>query len=247
MLVKLRKIAAVTVTAALVLVALTLAVLFWLVRQEGWLVQSVATGSMEPTIPTGSAILSRPVEAGEVQPGDVIVFESPTGATVGTGEGTTFTGKESMLVTHRVVSIETRDGVRGFRTKGDANDDADPWLVTPDMVRAEYVAHVPVLGGLVTDPSTRRWLFVAIALAGVVVIVAETRTIARELRSDREASRAAAAAAAAAEQAGAGGETETETETEGAVHDAEAPQEVAAARDAAPAPDARLVSGRHRH
>ena len=190
MLAVLRKVAAVTITVALVLLALGLAVLFWLVRQEGWLVQSVATGSMDPTIPTGSAILYRPVAPADVRPGDIIVFESPTGAAVGTGAGSSFAATEPMLVTHRVVAIEERDGVRGFRTKGDANDDRDPFFVSPQMVRAEYVAHVPAVGGLVSDPASRRWLFGAVALAGLVVIVVETRTIARELRSDREASRA---------------------------------------------------------
>lgn len=241
MLAVLRKIAAVAVPAALVLVALTLAAVFWLVRQEGWLVQSVATGSMAPTIPTGSAILSRPVAAEDVGPGDVIVFESPTGATVGTGDGGSFSATEPMLVTHRVVSVETRDGVRGFRTKGDANEDADPWLVTPDMVRAEYVAHVPTIGGLATDPSTRRWLFVAVALAGLVVIVAETRSIASELRSDREASRAGAAASDAAARDGEAAPDADRAPDTDAVPDSGVPSGADIAHHAG------LVGGRHRH
>lgn len=176
-----RKVAGVIVAALLVATVVGLAGLFWLVRQDGWLVQSVATGSMEPTIPTGSVILSRPVAPEEIEVGDVIVFASPTGATVAAGGDGAFESDGQMLITHRVVGVET-DGGLAFRTKGDGNDAEDPWMVTPEMLRARYVGHVPVLGGIVSHPDLRRWLYLAVAAAGVVVIVAEGRSMARELR-----------------------------------------------------------------
>lgn len=177
-----RRVAGAVVATLLVATVVGLAGLFWLVRQDGWLVQSVATGSMEPTIPTGSVILSRPVAPEDIEVGDVIVFASPTGATVAAGPDKAFESEGQMLITHRVVRIETSGGL-AFRTKGDGNDAEDPWMVTPEMLRARYVGHLPMLGGVVSRPDLRRWLYVAVAVAGVVVIVAEGRSMARELRT----------------------------------------------------------------
>ena len=158
------------------------AVLTWLVRVDGWTVQTVASGSMAPTIPTGSVILSRPVAASAVAVGDVIVFVSPVGGTVQAGADGVFEASEPMLITHRVIAVGTDGSAPAFRTKGDANEAEDPWLVPADAVQARYVAHVPYLGSLLASAHLRRALYLTIALAGLVVIVAESRSIAAELR-----------------------------------------------------------------
>lgn len=78
-------------------------------------VQTVPTGSMEPTIPRGSAIVVTPHAVKDVKVGDIIVFAAPeTGVTT----------------VHRVVEII--DGEQGpmFSTKGDANDGPDPWQLS---------------------------------------------------------------------------------------------------------------------
>ncbi len=185
MLSRARRVAGVVVTAILVAVLLGVAVLFWLVRQEGWLIQTVATGSMAPTIPTGSLIVSRPVDAGEIAAGDVIVFRSPTGAVVSGGADGVFEATDAMLITHRVVAVSTENGTLSFRTRGDGNAEEDPWAVVPAMVRARYVAHVPGLGGLLGDPVVRRSSFLAVAAAAAVVAVGAARSFVREVRAER--------------------------------------------------------------
>lgn len=181
-----RRAAGIVVTTILVVVVVGLAVLFWLVQRDGWLVQSVATGSMQPTIPTGSVILSRPVPPDALEVGDVIVFASPTGATVAGGDDGAFATDGEMLITHRVVEIvQTEDGGPAFRTKGDGNAAEDPWTVAPAQVRARYVAHVPWLGTVVSRPDLRRWLYLAVAAAGCVVIVQEGRAMTAGLRQRR--------------------------------------------------------------
>lgn len=181
----LRRLAGLALTVVLVGVMLGLATLFWLVRQEGWLVQTVATGSMAPTVPSGSVIVSRPVDPAAVEVGDIIVFRSPTGATVSGGADGAFEATEEMLITHRVVAVERSRGVLTFRTQGDGNAEEDPWDLSADLVRARYVAHVPHLGGLLATPGLRRWLFLAVAAVGVGVIVLEVRSMQRELRARR--------------------------------------------------------------
>ena len=178
-----RRVAGVALVCVLVGTLLLLAAVFWLVRSQGWLVQTVATGSMEPTVPTGSVIVSRPVDPLDIRVGDVIVFRSPTGATVSGGADGVFQATEAMLITHRVVDV--RGGADGptFRTQGDANEQEDPWDVSADMVRARYVTHVPAVGAFLAEPQLRRWLFMGVAAVGCVVLVAESRSLVRELRS----------------------------------------------------------------
>lgn len=181
----LRRVTGILVTCLLVATLVGLIGLFWLVRHDGWLVQTVATGSMEPTVPTGSVIVSRPVDPLDIAVGDVIVFRSPGGATVAGGGDGVFQATESMLITHRVVAVQGTGDDRSFRTKGDANEGEDPWDVTPDMVRARYVAHVPAVGAFLAEPQMRRWLFLGVAALGCVVLVAEGRSLAGQLRSRR--------------------------------------------------------------
>lgn len=147
-------------------------------------------------------ILSRPVAAEAVEVGDVIVFASPTGATVAAGDDGIFESTEQMLITHRVVSIDSENGI-AFRTKGDGNEAEDPWLVTPEMLRARYLGHLPVLGTVVSHPDLRRWLYLAIAAAGMVVLVAEVRSMLREMRKPPDDEAAADADADPDAEAGA--------------------------------------------
>ena len=89
----------------------------------------VRSGSMEPTIATGSLVLAKRVEASDINVGDIVTVERP----------------DHTRVTHRVVAIE-RNGVTALLTlKGDANEDPDP---APVPVRDAYrvVGQVPVIG-----------------------------------------------------------------------------------------------------
>ena len=79
-----------------------------------------ATGSMSPTITSGSIALVREIPATEIKVGDVVTVDrSP-----------------ELPVTHRVVEIVAREGdAVTFRMKGDANDTADPVDYTKTTVR----------------------------------------------------------------------------------------------------------------
>ena len=58
----------------------------------------VLSGSMAPTIPTGSMILVKATDASEIEAGDVISFYSSDPALAGA------------VNTHRVLSVETQNG-----------------------------------------------------------------------------------------------------------------------------------------
>jgi len=95
-------------------------------------VDAVLSGSMEPTIPVGSLVLLRPVDAGQVAVGDIITFHRPD--------------RSDQLVTHRVVGIEDVATGRAFVTQGDANPAPDPWRVPATGSGWRCVFNVPYLG-----------------------------------------------------------------------------------------------------
>lgn len=89
------------------------------VNIAGYSLFRVVTGSMEPTIPVGSLLVSKQVEMDTVQVSDIICFQA---------QNSTILGK---MMTHRVVDVlNGADGSVMFETRGDANLASDGYLVT---------------------------------------------------------------------------------------------------------------------
>lgn len=122
--------------AVLTVLLLALALLVVVPRVLGWVPLTVLSGSMEPTIPTGSQVVVSRADVDALEVGDVItVMPYPNDPT---------------LVTHRIVErTESVDGPT-FRTQGDANDAADPWDVTEQQIRGEVRYWVPGAGYVAT-------------------------------------------------------------------------------------------------
>ena len=97
----------------------------------------VRSGSMQPTIPTGSIVFYTKKDAAKVKVGDIIVFSRP--------------GVPNEKVTHRVFKIGTGATGRYFITKGDANGTPDDWQVP--AVGTGWVAsfHIPSVGYALVD------------------------------------------------------------------------------------------------
>jgi signal peptidase I len=92
----------------------------------------VRSGSMSPTIPTGSIVFYTKIPSAKVKVGDVIVFTKP--------------GDATEKVTHRVYQIGHSATGAYFTTKGDANGTPDDWRVP--AVGTGWIArfHVPSIG-----------------------------------------------------------------------------------------------------
>jgi signal peptidase I len=102
----------------------------------GWQRYVIVSGSMTGTYDRGSLVLDEVVPVGELREGDVITYRPPSGSgPVG-------------LVTHRIAEITTdKLGQRTFRTKGDANEAADPWTFhLPKGEQARVRVGVPYVG-----------------------------------------------------------------------------------------------------
>jgi len=88
----------------------------------------IVSGSMEPTIRTGSMVVVIPRE--EYRPGEIIAFRDPRiGRNV-----------------HRIVDEFERDGERYLVTKGDAVEMPDRFPVPLEEVEGKVVAIFPYLG-----------------------------------------------------------------------------------------------------
>jgi signal peptidase len=94
---------------------------------------TMLTGSMRPLIPPGSVAVDVREPMSALRPGQIISFHAPEGG--------------HPVVTHRVVSVQHRDGQVLIRTRGIANSANDPWVAVvhgKDVWRVRAV--VPHLG-----------------------------------------------------------------------------------------------------
>ena len=107
-------------------------------RLAGYEGYVVVSGSMEPTIPTGSIIYSKQIDPALLETGDIIVF-------IDEARGTT-------PITHRVVTND--NSTKTITTKGDANAREDISPVAYDNVIGKVAAHIPKIGSAVAVFTT---------------------------------------------------------------------------------------------
>jgi signal peptidase len=100
-----------------------------------WHYEVIESGSMTPALRVGGVAVLWPEPVSSVRAGQIIAFHPP-------GEG-------DYVRIHRVIAVTDRDGQVWARTKGDANNVADPGPVRLDGKTA-YAEHyfVPYLGYL---------------------------------------------------------------------------------------------------
>ena len=88
----------------------------------------VLSGSMEPTLPTGSVIYYHPVEESDLKVGDIVTFKLKDNKT---------------LVSHRITSINNGN----IQTKGDANNSVDSLDLTySSIMGVDSNIYIPYVG-----------------------------------------------------------------------------------------------------
>lgn len=114
--------------------------------------------------------------------GDVIfVYDTPT-TSIEEGDVITFQTGEGHVTTHRVVGIQTQDGEIAFRTRGDANEEADPRPVDPELVVGTVEFSVPWVGRVVAFAGTRNGLIALVIVPSALLILSELVNIGQVLR-----------------------------------------------------------------
>jgi signal peptidase len=130
----------------------------------GWRYGILRSGSMSPAMPAGAAIVVTPAGADSIRAGDVITFHSST--------------NPKLLVTHRVFEVtKDQDGNLAFRTKGDANEEPDGVLVTPDRVLGRVVFSVPHAGQIANKLHTKTGFLFLMVLPTALIIAMELREL----------------------------------------------------------------------
>ena len=148
------------VLLALLLIASTLPI------PGNYQVRIVETGSMEPTIMTGSIVVIKPVA--QYQIGDIITFLDKS--------------RSNKPVTHRINDMYLQEGNPIYITKGDANEDADANEVLPSHVIGKVWFHIPYLGRVLAAVKTPAGFMLVIVVPGIIIIYDEFRKVKAEIK-----------------------------------------------------------------
>jgi len=153
---------------AVMILLMTAAALTFLAPRFGWSVDAVVSGSMEPELKVGGVVITRPVDAEEIKTGNIITFYSPL---------------SEQLTSHRAIAVEEGSSLH-FQTKGDANEDADPFSVPAENVVGKVCFHIPYLGYAAQFVKTPLGFVLTLCLPGLIIVVMELRNIWRALTKE---------------------------------------------------------------
>jgi len=146
---------------AFIILLMIAAVLTFLAPRFGWRVDTVYSSSMEPELKVGGVVVTRPVEAEKIRVGDIITFRSPL---------------NEKMTTHRVIAVNEGSPLY-FQTKGDANEEPDPFVVVAQNIAGKICFHIPYLGYAIHFIKTPLGLVLTLCLPGLLIIAMELRNI----------------------------------------------------------------------
>jgi signal peptidase I len=125
---------------------------------------SVLSGSMEPTIHTGSAIFDLP--SGSYEVGDIV---------------TRTTGTSGVTVTHRIIEKAVLDGKTVYHTKGDANNVADEEDISVSQIVGKVAFSVPWFGYVIGFAQTKEGFILLVVVPAVIIVYEELRKMRKEI------------------------------------------------------------------
>lgn len=164
-------------------VVLVYCVCMWLFPQQvtdlvGFRFYTIATGSMEPTIPTGSMVLVKSLAPGEEPAvGSIVTFRADR---LG----------DSIVLTHYLRDIQVEeDGQVRYVTRGENSQRDDDYATHREDLLGTYVFHVPFLGRLGQFLRSTQALIMYLTI-GVILLIYYLVS----LRLDRKAQQAPASA-----------------------------------------------------
>jgi len=150
----------------------------------------VVSGSMEPAIAVGDAVVVGEVNGDDVRVGDVITY---------------VTADRSAPTTHRVIEIQQTAAGPEFVTQGDNNEDPDASTVTPDRLVGRVILTIPYIGYVVEFVGTTTGFALLVAAPIALLVLTELWAFLKRARkegaedSDGESATDGVATAAASE------------------------------------------------
>lgn len=123
----------------------------------------IQSGSMEPTIKTGSVAVDKKVD--DYKERDIITFR-----------------RTKQIITHRITKIVEQNGEKLYQTKGDANNGEDMILVRKNDVLGKVIFSIPFLGYIMAFAKTKLGIFLLIVLPALWIIGQEVAKIKKNLK-----------------------------------------------------------------
>ena len=155
-------------TAIIIIIGLLLVALFPI--KGNYQIKIVKSGSMEPTIKTGSIVVVKPSSNYTI--GDVVTFGKDT--------------KTNIPTTHRIVSSRAQEGVILFTTKGDANEDNDTNEIRQSAIHGKVLFDVPYFGYIIDLARKPLGFAVFVMVPAIIIIYDEGAKIFQEIRKMRK-------------------------------------------------------------
>ena len=153
-------------TILIILILIGILVVFSFIPFPGnYKIFTVQSGSMEPTIKTGSLIFVKPIS--EYSVGDIV---------------TRRTTDPKITITHRIFSKTDVNGQTAFETKGDANNAPDGEKFTKEGIIGKVLLAIPLLGFPVSFAKTTQGLILIVIIPAVIIIYDEMQKIKEEIR-----------------------------------------------------------------
>jgi signal peptidase len=115
----------------------------------------VLSSSMEPAMPAGALAFIMAVNPEEIKVDDIISFNPPW---------------------DRVVEILNGEQL-AFRTKGDASEDIDPWVVPAEYANNRVIFNIPYLGNIansVIDYVRTWWGLISLVVVPSILVIGGT-------------------------------------------------------------------------
>lgn len=153
------------VVAFIVLVALLL-IISVLPITGNYKVMTVISGSMEPTIKTGSVVTVKPIDNYKI--GDIITFGPYS--------------KTKAPTTHRIYEIKVVGGQPVYITKGDANNAPDTREIQKKDIIGKVLLAVPYMGYAVDFAKKPMGFALIIIIPAALIVVDELKKILKKLR-----------------------------------------------------------------
>jgi len=126
----------------------------------------VKSGSMEPTIRTGSMVITK--SQADYVVNDIVTYRDRD--------------KPDETITHRVVGEENQGNIKLFTTQGDANGSPDSAKVLPDQVIGKVRIQIPYFGYAVAFSRTSLGLIILIVIPATIIIYDEINKIILEIK-----------------------------------------------------------------
>ena len=123
----------------------------------GFRLYQIMSGSMEPTIHVGDAVITK--EVPELNEGDILAYENGQAITV-----------------HRVIKVYTEGDKRMYEAQGDNNNAPDQGLIMPEQVKGKVVFTVKKAGEGI-NLLRKYGIIILIFAVGIIVIVALIRRL----------------------------------------------------------------------